>query len=976
MKKKQIWGFVPAVMYILIAIAGLSIYLSGVGRSLWMHSVSDVLEVSAQGGHSFEVFISEEMKNLDRIADILSKSASTDEDTVHSILNIFSDKDYNYTAINLGNGCVYSDSREGFSKLTDEELAVYAGLEGSGVREPYIHEYTGLRTLSCYKRFTFADGVECVVQKSEPANDVAREFLLSFYNDTGFSYVVNDDGDILIRSTHKNSNRTFLNIFDVIELENDDKQVVDEFRGSINEGNSGAVQFTFSGAQYIFAYVPIGGTDNWHIVSIVLSSSVTEYSNHIMRISQIFVVLILVILLFAAIYTMMQWQNWRNMRELDQEIKYREQLFNILAVNTDEVFLMLSTDKYLVDYISPNVERLLGVPQDEVRKDIMVLGVNEDIDGNKIDYKSISALKPGDSISYESRRVHKKSGETRYFAEMVYSVTLDDTDKLIVAMLDCTEDMRNKQALEEALEIARVANASKSTFLSNMSHDIRTPMNAIVGLCTLLHKDADNPERVREHTAKITASSGHLLGLVNDILDMSKIESGNTTLNISEMSLAEIVTDIETIIRPQAKARHQSFEISVHDVKDERLMGDKLRVNQVLINIISNAVKYTQEGGSIRFAIYQIPQSKTKYAHFRFIVSDNGIGISEEYLQNIFKPFTREISSTTNSIMGTGLGMSITKNLVDLMGGTIEVESLMDEGSTFTVDLEFHICDVDADSRFWEDNEISRVLVVGMDSDTYNGIKGTATDAGLEFVTAGTGEGAQAESAKAHEAGRDYEVILIDSEIADMSFTEAAARIRQAVSPAVPFILLEKYDDEEIAPEALAGIDGSLSKPFFLSNLMNTLRYIKNGRMEAEEDKDEAPSVFEGRHFLVVEDNELNYEILEELLEMVGADCDVAVNGKEGVDKFNASKVGEYDAVFMDVHMPIMNGYDATRAIRAGSHPSARTIPIIAMSANAFVEDVKEALDSGMNAHVAKPVDMKKLEEALRENLKDINKYS
>lgn len=529
-----------------------------------------------------------------------------------------------------------------------------------------------------------------------------------------------------------------------------------------------------------------------------------------------------------------------------------------------------------------------------------------------------------------------------------------------------------EKALKEALGAAVAANSAKSNFLSNMSHDIRTPMNAIVGLCTLLAKDANNPERVREHTRKITASSQHLLGLINDILDMSKIESGKTTLNISEIHLAELVNEIATIMRPQAKARDQEFEISVADMRNEHILGDKLRINQILINLLSNAVKYTPVGGRILLQIRQLPQEKKNYAHFRFVVQDNGNGMSEDYLKIIFEPFTREENDTVNKIQGTGLGMAITKNLVDLMGGTISVESKIGEGTTFTVELELRLQETETDKDFWAHHGITHALIVDDEVEVCTHIIGAMSGTGVSMQFAVDGYTAVAMTEKAFKTGPEFDLILLDWKMPDMDGIETARRIRKVVPESVPIMILTAYDWSEIEEEAReAGITGFLPKPFFLSNFMQTVEEAAGSAPVEEETEAEDINDLKGKKILVAEDNELNAEIITELLNMIGISVTIAENGKRAVELFETADEDEYDAILMDIQMPVMNGYEATKIIRAFSAQRAKDIPIIAMTANAFAEDVKEALECGMVAHVAKPVDLNRLEHTLRGILVD-----
>ena len=527
-------------------------------------------------------------------------------------------------------------------------------------------------------------------------------------------------------------------------------------------------------------------------------------------------------------------------------------------------------------------------------------------------------------------------------------------------------ELHNEQ-LGQALRAAQAANNSKTTFLSNMSHDIRTPMNAILGFTTLLNKDADNPVKVREYTRKLAASGQHLLSLINDVLDVSKIESGKAVLTIGEFHLNNIISSVDAIIRPAAKDKGQNFDIQVTGIRHEYLIGDETRLNQILINLLSNAVKYTPEGGTIWFRIIGLEQRSNQYEYIRIEVEDNGYGMTQEYLQIIFDAFTRAENSTTNKVQGTGLGMAITKNIVELMGGTIEVSSEVDKGTIFTVELELRISEQEEDSRFWKNNGVDRILVVDDDEDVREGIQVLMEDTGVRIDFLKDGEMAVNMVAKSCEEQEPYNMVLLDWKMPNISGIETARRIKTEIGAHIPILLLTAYDWDKIEEEALeVGIDGFLTKPFFVSALKEKVLELSARGQEHIWTGGKGLSL-EGEHFLVAEDNEINAEILEELLDIEGAGCEVFENGELVVKRFTHSEPGEFDAILMDVQMPVMNGYEATRRIRALEREDAASIPIVAMTANAFAEDVKEALNAGMNAHVSKPVDMEVLKRTIKE---------
>ena len=527
---------------------------------------------------------------------------------------------------------------------------------------------------------------------------------------------------------------------------------------------------------------------------------------------------------------------------------------------------------------------------------------------------------------------------------------------------EAEREQHNKQ-LAEALQAAQLASNSKTMFLSNMSHDIRTPMNAVLGFTALLGMEADNPAKVREYTKKITASGQHLLSLINDVLDVSKIESGKVVLNFEKFTLNDLVSSVDAIIRPMADNRKQSFHVEVTGIKHEYLMGDETRINQILINLLSNAVKYTQEGGNIWFRIIGLKQRSSQFEHIRIEVEDDGYGMTPEYLKTIFDAFTRAENSTTNKVQGTGLGMAITKNIVELMGGTIDVASEVDKGSIFKVELELRIPDDQTDEQFWQENGISRILVVDSAQEECENIRALMEDVGVTVDIVSDFESAVGIM---QDNGKEYyQIILLDwrAKVADIPIV--VRKIREFIADAAPILFLAPHDAEGMETALEIEHTEVLSKPFFVSALKEIILEMQRETKEETVPEEEECSSLEGLHFLAAEDNEINAEILTEILEREGASCEVAENGKLALERFKQAAEGEFDAILMDVQMPVMNGYDATKAIRALERNDAAKIPIIAMTANAFAEDEKDALDAGMDVHMAKPIDVELLKKII-----------
>ena len=513
----------------------------------------------------------------------------------------------------------------------------------------------------------------------------------------------------------------------------------------------------------------------------------------------------------------------------------------------------------------------------------------------------------------------------------------------------------HSQQLAEALQAAQIASESKTTFLSNMSHDIRTPMNAVLGFAALLGNEAGNPAKVREYTGKIMASGQHLLSLINDILDVSKIESGKVVLNLEKFALNDVISSVDAIIQPMARAKGQAFHLEMTGVRHEYLVGDEMRINQILINLLSNAVKYTPEGGSIWLRFIGLKQHSNQYEHIRIEVEDTGYGMTPEYLEKIFDAFTRAENSTTNKVQGTGLGMAITKSIVELMGGTIEVFSEVDRGTLFRVDLELRILEGAVDRQFWEQHGISHILTVGETPEDMESARALMGDAGLQLDAASdTGEALE------QIRGGNCQLVLLDWEACGLP---AARTLREALGDGAPIIILAEYGAEDLEEALALPRTGAISKPFFVSAFREKVTELWGEPSVPEEDAGD----LKGMRFLAAEDNEINAEILEELLAVEGAVCQVEANGRLALERFQRAAAGEFDAILLDVQMPVMNGHEAARAIRALDREDAKSIPIIAMTANAFAEDEKAALAAGMDAHVPKPLNMDLLKRVIRQ---------
>ena len=661
--------------------------------------------------------------------------------------------------------------------------------------------------------------------------DLVDSLKISAFEGRGSTFAVLPDGRVVLDSSSADMSGVHNILAMLKNSASFTEEQIDALQKAFAAGKSGNLEFSINGTGYYMVYGS-ASFQNWTILGIVPKSVVNANMNRLQYTTMAMMSGIVGMLAVTALLLVVQ-SNRHKLRKKDQQLLAREELFSSLSHNVDDVFLMIDTETSKVEYVSPNVQRILGISPEAVQEDFHVLcaagGYNC---RSRLD--DLMQMERGTQQEWNREFIHQETGESRYIHVTGFINDVQGAKKCIVDLSDRTGEHQTTLAVKAALEIAEKASKAKTDFLSNMSHDIRTPMNAIIGITTLMKNELHEPEKLAEHLGKLETSGQLLLGIINDILDMSRIESGKTTLNVEKMNLPRQISQLDSVIRQQAGQRRQTLTVETH-VKHENVLGDPNRLKQVLMNILSNAVKYTPNGGHVRLEIDELTHTE-HYTKYRFVVQDNGIGMSEEFQKTLFEPFAREEKSGTNKVQGTGLGMAITKSIVDLMGGTIHVESTTGKGTRFEVVLEFPI-DAEADT----------------------------------------------------------------------------------------------VQETQVPPE-----------------------------------EEETASPLSGMKFLCAEDNAINAEILEMLLEANGASCTICANGQEIVDAFASVKPGDYDMILMDVQMPVMDGLEATRRIRSSENPLGKTIPILAMTANAFLEDMQKSREAGMDEHLSKPVDISALEQTVK----------
>lgn len=946
------------------------LFIRSVKTQLWEKSVSTITESTRQGLNTLKIQLSEDYESMETAVGYIEKFTLEQEEKIDELLD-------GYTQIEKGIA-LYLPDKVSMPTGSGLDENAYEALRGEdkprGIVNPHISSVTGMNVFDLYIRTVLADGTEGWLIKEYEVESIRDSFSLSFYHDTGFSYVMNTKGDILIRSAHPNSNKTIKNLFDMLPEEQNSLHSLKAFADSLEDSLSGWAVFNYHGEDTVFCYEPLKLGTDWYLISIIPKSVVSEQTNQILKNSMLLIISVIVGILILVLFYF-RYANRTN-KKLRNQAAYIGHLYNAIP---DGVALVTVEPPYRIIQLNQEGQRLLRYPQntadamtDTLLQDViypedyerMVTLLEDTAKNNQKNMFEHRTVKSDGSIFWASGIIEKMldengmpvfiaafhditdkklaeeavkreqlqerltlvgavsnaypviisvnlssdairfiyiepdivdglGGQTTYsevFEDFASAVALEfqqefrhrfgpenlkdslgvkkkdmylevkqklsdgayhwistqiiyvdnpySEDRLAILMSRCIDEQRHeeeqhRQALQTALDNAMMASEAKGQFLSNMSHDIRTPMNAIVGMTAIAAAHIDDRERVRECLGKIKLSSSHLLNLINDVLDMSRIESGKFSLRDEPFLLKKLVTDSVDLVRNQAEEKLLELDVCFRELKNEEVIGDSLRVQQICINILSNAVKYTPDGGRIYVEVRQEPSARKGYQSYVFLCKDTGIGMGAEFLKKLFQPFERDKDTTNSKISGTGLGMAITKNIVDMMNGDIQVESKLGEGTVFTVTIPFKVSDV---SRKEEP---------------------------------------------------------------------------------------QKIEEPSGKPD------------------------------------------YTGKKLLLAEDNLLNREIASELIRELGIELEEAVDGEDAVNKVAESEEGYYNLILMDIQMPKMNGYEATKAIRGLKRMDVRNMPIIAMTANAFEEDVRAALRAGMDAHFAKPIDMAALEKLL-----------
>ena len=950
-------------------VLGVFRYFRFVSKTVYEESVSHLTEVFHQSDNMMRELTDKNLTYLhiwgENLQDILSEDEIRDyikkaqEDT--GFLEFFflsADGDYKMATGETG----YLGLQENMEEEIRQGNDVIANAAVPGKSQLLI--FATPKAHGIYQGFEY-DAIAIAYENS----DIVDVLDISAFDGNAQSFMIHPDGRVVVDHSSEAWGNVY-NFFGILREYSDmSEKEINALLEKFKAGRTDAMLLNLDGRNYYLVYEK-SDIQDWMFLGLVQADIVNASMNRLQR-STIFFVSAIVFCIAALFISLIIQKNRTNLRRKDTEILYRDELFQKLSMNVDDVFLMLDAKTYQADYVSPNVEKLLGITVEQIHKDICILGKLHSKKQEDPEKNYLEEIQVQEQREWDFEYVHLKTGEKRWFHNIAMGSEVNGKKKYILVMSDRTSDRKMNQALSEAVRAAETANKAKSTFLSNMSHDIRTPMNAIIGFTTLAVSNIDDKKRVRDYLGKILSSSNHLLSLINDILDMSRIESGKIQLEETEVSLSDVLHDLKTIISGQIHAKQLELYMDAMDVTNEDVYCDKTRLNQVLLNLLSNAVKFTPAGGTVSVRIRQYPGTVKGSELYEIRVKDNGIGMSQEFVQKIFSPFERERTSTVSRIQGTGLGMAITKNIVNMMGGTIEVLTEQGKGTEFIVRLPFRIQSKHQRIEKIAELEGLKALVVDDDFNTCDSVTKMLVKVGMRSEWTLSGKEAVLRARQSMEMGDVFHAYIIDWRLPDMNGIEVTRQIR-SLGDETPIIILTAYDWSDIEVEArAAGVTAFCAKPMFMSDIRDTLM-TAIGQKQAEAETAILPAAgsdFRGKCILLVEDNELNSEIAVEILNEYGFLVDTAENGAEAVEKVKNSKPGNYDLVLMDVQMPVMNGYEATKQIRALDNPALAGITILAMTANAFDEDKKKALECGMDGFLSKPIVIEELISILQKNL-------
>lgn len=933
-------------------------------------SVKSLKDATVQSGKQIEEVLSAAQNELYIIATLYGKIMESPELEPMDLEMLAEESSFDYVEFTSADGIDLTANGE--TANTSDREYYKEGMKGnSGIMVVFNSKITNETMLTFYTPLYYDGEIIGVLTGMYRESKIREIICKTFFDEQSRTFLCLHDGTII---SSYNGGNTSESIF-----------AEKNFNGELNPDVMEKLRQAFlNDEDYAFHYEGTNGTGNAYVTALDINDwmFIQTYPSgvtfHFIRDANRAGIILLteLICIFAVYIVILQVGGWLQRRRLLAENTDKSYVVNGLT-QFFEIFILVdlenNTYRYLVGSKPPKSRIQEEGNYDTFREHVlnMVSAENERERLTSLLKREalIESMRENSHLRYEFRTLRPG---VEWDGLNIICLKRDDAGKAVKLLFACAdvtktkqEELRSYEALQEAYEAVESANHAKSDFLSNMSHDIRTPMNAIIGMTAIAVINIDDTERVKDCLNKIASSSQHLLGLINEVLDMSKIESGKMNFTEEEFNLSDVVEDIVTMFLSQTKEREQQFDVVIADIVHEDVIGDSMRLEQVFINILGNAVKFTPKGGRIHFSIREKTSGMHGYGLYEFICEDTGIGMDEEFIEKLYDPFVRAMDSRTSKIQGTGLGMPIVKNLVQMMNGDIKVESKLNEGTKFTITVYLKI------DKYKQDDveKLQELSVLVADDDDVACENACIVLRNIGMKADGVLSGAEAveKCLEKQAANEQYATVILDWKMPGMDGIETAREIRRQVGEEIPIIILSAYDYSEIEAEARsAGVNAFISKPLFRSRLVYVMKTLMFGEkkehtmIETLQERD-----YSGKRALLVEDIELNMEIAKELLLQTGILVETAENGRLAVEKLEQTPEGYFDIIFMDIQMPEMNGYEATEAIRASEREDLRTVPILAMSADVFVDDIRHAQAAGMNGHVPKPIEIANLMDAL-----------
>lgn len=968
-EEKKNWKIILGVLVTVSVLAAFGMFIRDNNQRAASISIKSLKDATIQSGLRIDGVLERAENEIDLTSALYEEMLEKPEVNAEDLKKLTDETSFDYIEFTDVNG--WDMNSEGKTAEVSDRNYYQKGMAGqSGVDVLTDSKITNENLVVFYTPMYY-DGDIIGVLTGSYREEKMKEILYStFFGEDARTFLCLRNGNIIASC---NGNDASESIFDEGNFNRElDSDVEEKLREALLTGKE--YEFQYQGSNGTGnAYVTALDYDDWMLIQ-TFPSQVTSQFVHAANKAGIFLLAELMVI-FAICFVTTHVVSFLQKKKLISENIDKSYVVDGITQLFD-TFMLVDLEQGTYRYLEGNKFQKPGCPNQgsyDTMKNHIIDMIEDDDERERLEplFTKEALQRDLADTSYLRYEYRTKGSKDKW--DGLNLICLKRVDgvptEILAAYSDVTKakesELRSYEALKEAYQAVENANHAKSDFLSNMSHDIRTPMNAIMGMTAIAAMNIENPERVKDCLNKITMSSQHLLGLINEVLDMSKIESGKMNFAEEEFNLSEVVENIVTMFLPQTQEKNQLFNINIADVTHEEVIGDSMRLKQIFINILGNAVKFTQEGGNISFGICEKPSGMHGYGCYVFTFEDNGIGMDESFVDKIFEPFVRARDTRTSKIEGTGLGMPIVRNLVQMMNGDIKVESKLNEGSKFTVTVYLKINCYKHDDV--EGLENLSVLVADDDQIACESACRVLAEIGMEAESVLSGEEAVDKVLTAHSQMHDYAAVILDWKMPGMDGVETAKAIRAEVGEKVPIIILSAFDYSEIEQAAKeAGVNAFISKPLFRSKLVYVMKSLVCGEDKEHTEIDGLKGRnYSGKRVLLVEDNEINTEIAKELLTQAKVTVETAWNGRLAVERVHEMPEGYYNLIFMDIQMPEMNGYEATSAIRASEREDLKTIPIIAMSADVFMDDIKHAQDVGMNGHVAKPIEIENLLKAL-----------